>query len=134
MPPPNSGPLGTTLIRRSIKPPDDRWPTLGERCRWYAYLEDRPVGWLNVTRIRSGGHVRAAWVPFTMADSRLAGPRSLSDALDVLLLFDVSGRSPLRVCPVCGRHRRIDDRLRPLDHGWDPAHGEHCALVSEIFS
>jgi hypothetical protein len=123
----------TVLIRRSIKAPDQRLPTLGERYRWYAYIEDRPIGWLNVTRERSCKGVLKAWIPFTMAGARLAGPRSLLDGLDVLLLFDLTGRSPLRVCPVCGRARRLDDPRRPLDHGWDPAHGEHCAMIAELF-
>jgi hypothetical protein len=133
MPPSSTGPMGTTLVRRSIRPPDQRLPTLGEGYRWYAYIEDRPVGWLNVTRTRSRQGVRVAWVPFTMAGARLAGPRSLHDGLDVLLLFDLTGRSPLRVCPACGRARYLDDRRRPLDHGPDPDHGGHCAMITGLF-
>jgi hypothetical protein len=131
-PSPAAGPVSTTLIRRSIKGPDERWPTLGERYRWYAYIEDRPIGYLDSNRSRVRGLVY--WVPFTMTGGRLSGPARLQDALDVLLIFDVSGRSPMRVCPVCGHARRRDDPHWPRDFGWDPEHGKRCAALTGLFA
>jgi hypothetical protein len=131
-PPPAAGPVSTTLIRRSIKGPDERWPTPGGGYRWYTYIEDRPVGYLEAARPRRGGPVR--WVPFTMTGGRLSGSSQLNDALDVLLIFDVSGRSPMRVCPVCGRARRRDDPYRPFDFGWSDDHGERCAPIAALFA
>lgn len=130
-PPPAAGPISTTLIRRSIKGPDERWPTPGERHRWYAYIENRPIGYLDSAPARWQGLRR--WVPFTMTGGRLDGPGQLGDALDVLLVFDVSGRSPMRVCPVCGHARRRDDPHRPLDFGWSDDHGKRCASIAELF-
>jgi hypothetical protein len=132
-PPSPAGPVATALIRRSIKGPDDRWPTPGERHRWYAYIEDRPIGYLDSTQNRRWHELRR-WVPFTMTGGRLSGPGQLSDALDVLLIFDVSGRSPMRVCPVCGRARRCDDPHRPLDFGWSADHGKRCAPIAALFA
>lgn len=130
-PPPAAGPVATTLIRRSIKGPDERWPTPGGGYRWYAYIEDRAVGYLEACRRYERGPVR--WVPFTMTGGRLSGPESLYGAQQVLLTFDVSGRSPMRVCPVCGHARRRDDPHRPLDFGWSDDH-KRCAAVAALFT
>lgn len=107
-PPVPTTPPPASAVRRSQSGPDRRWPTLPGR-RWYVYVDDRPIGYLELCGLDRRSSFK--WVPYTLSGGRLAGAWPLTSAQDILVHFDETGRSPMRVCSVCGRrlrHRRGD--------------------------
>lgn len=121
-PMPTTPPSGAAVRRRQIGP-DRRWPTLAGH-RWYVYVDERPIGYLELCGLDR--HSNFKWAPYTLSGGQLAGPWPLTSAQDILVHFDETGRSPVRVCPVCGRWLR---------HRKDPdEHSALCPLVIGVIA